>query len=221
MLKTCTKCSIERSLADFYVKDGRPCSQCKSCICAAVKARHAANPEAGRARAKAWLEQNEERAKARGEAYRKEHAQAARDRANAYYAQHPERVRANVAEWKAANPERFKEHMRNRRIDPAANAERSRRRYASKRSRTPPWVMPQDFQPIYRRCKEVIAETGVEHHVDHVVPLQGKSVSGLHVPWNLQILPAVENFKKNNRLPPESEWIAYPQAILFGPSPKD
>lgn len=54
---------------------------------------------------------------------------------------------------------------------------------------------------IYAQAKLITRQTGIQHHVDHIFPLAGKNACGLHVPWNLQIIPAHENYKKSNKMP--------------------
>lgn len=76
------------------------------------------------------------------------------------------------------------------------------KRHAARLNRTPPWLTKEHFNQIkefYIMAKQKTEETGVAHEVDHIVPLQGEAVSGLHVPWNLQILKRSVNRAKRNR----------------------
>lgn len=75
-------------------------------------------------------------------------------------------------------------------------------RVIAKMLRTPKWADPGAISAFYAAAKRISEVTGVKHHVDHVIPLQGKLVSGLHVPENLRIIPAIENRKKLNRYTP-------------------
>lgn len=76
------------------------------------------------------------------------------------------------------------------------------KRRAAKLNRTPPWADLDAMRAIYAEAQRRTRETGIPHHVDHEIPLQGKLVSGLHVPNNLQILTGSENSKKRNRYEP-------------------
>ena len=81
-------------------------------------------------------------------------------------------------------------------------AKKAKRR-CSKIQRTPKWLTKQDHQVIktlYAIATEKTKTTGYEWHVDHIYPLRGKKVSGLHVPENLRVIPAAENLRKGNRI---------------------
>jgi hypothetical protein len=82
------------------------------------------------------------------------------------------------------------------------SAAKSAKRRAKKLQATPIWLTAEqlkEIQTFYTETKKLEQETGVKYHVDHIIPLLGENVCGLHVPWNLQILTAEENQRKNNR----------------------
>lgn len=84
----------------------------------------------------------------------------------------------------------------------ASRTERSRIRKIVKTSNAVPnWLTPemkQQIRDIYIHMRDCRAVTGEEYHVDHIIPLKGNNVCGLHVPWNLQVLPADVNESKSN-----------------------
>lgn len=74
-------------------------------------------------------------------------------------------------------------------------------RRLSKIQRTPKWLTAIDYERIeneYKVAALLTKVTGNLWHVDHIIPLQGKIVSGLHVPSNLRAIPAKENMAKHN-----------------------
>lgn len=66
------------------------------------------------------------------------------------------------------------------------------------RRATPSWDLKDEIGAVYDKARWLTDVTGVEHHVDHIDPLQHDKVCGLHVPWNLQIVEAEYNLSKNN-----------------------
>lgn len=76
------------------------------------------------------------------------------------------------------------------------------KRRVSKLQRTPAWLTPDDLWLLEQAYELAALRTrllGVSFHVDHIIPLQGKYVSGLHVPTNVQVIPWYENVAKANK----------------------
>jgi len=114
-----------------------------------------------------------------------------------------EEAKARYDKWVANNRERINEYGRNWR---KANRQKLRPYQSAynairwKRTSIPLSKLHLDaIVRVYEKRDEIIRASGIDHHVDHIVPLLGKNVCGLHVPWNLQILPAKANRQKSNK----------------------
>jgi hypothetical protein len=145
-----------------------------------------------------------------------------RERHKAYYQADPKKILEANKAWRLANHERAKENQRIRNAKAySANPERKRllnkiwkannlatvandcaKRRAGNAQRIPIWLTDADhaeIKRIYKIANQKTKETGIKWHVDHIIPLRGKNVSGLHVPQNLRVVPALENLRKSNK----------------------
>jgi len=131
-------------------------------------------------RTRAWREANS----SRFSAYKKEWREDNKDT-----------IAFAKAEWARLNPDRVNHNNGKYR--------------ASKISAAPSWLSADQIKQIksvYSKARRLTKETGVRHEVDHIVPLRGEKVTGLHVPWNLQVLPMEDNRSKANTY---NDWNEY------------
>jgi hypothetical protein len=116
-------------------------------------------------------------------------------------------AKANSARWYENNKEKNREfYNRWARENYSKVLARNVKRHADKLQRTPAWLTAEDLFAIemtYMHAQALTELTGIPHEVDHILPLRGKFVSGLHVPRNLQVLPAIENQRKTNKWIPQ------------------
>jgi hypothetical protein len=175
--KTCNACGAEKSLEEFYYnkKWNSHQGRCKECARSYGREYARANKD----KAKAWREANKDRLAAWREANREDQRQKARER----YAEKVFAERGHLP-WQGGRKYPFSQEAMKR------NKNLLRMFYA----------MPEELrlqcEAVYHERKRRSVETGEKLHVDHVSPIQGRNVSGLHVPWNLRIVPARVNNKK-------------------------
>jgi hypothetical protein len=108
---------------------------------------------------------------------------------------------ASSARWARQNPEKTAQYQRKQNAKNPGKRNLWTMNYrTAKVDRMPNWLNFGELfemECVYNYCS-ALRKVGFDYHVDHAVPLRGSSVSGLHVPWNLQVLPGRENMSKGN-----------------------
>lgn len=189
---------------------------------AARKAWYKANKESSQAVKKAWREANSEKLAGYFKAYRERHPERVAATQARYYRENREKILAADKARRDSNLEVFRErerqsHARNKEARAAKDksyrtrnpfwvTQAAAKRRAALLCRTPKWLTSEDLfriSTMYQMSFALTKETGIEHHVDHIIPLRGRYVSGLHVPDNLQVIPGIENLRKNNSWVPQ------------------
>lgn len=104
------------------------------------------------------------------------------------YQKNKTEVKQRIARWKKENVAKVNAYVM--------------KRHAKKLNATPSWLTDDDhwlIEEVYDLARLRSHMLGFIWHVDHVIPLQGKNVCGLHVPYNLQVIPSSENCSKRNQ----------------------
>jgi hypothetical protein len=194
-MKSCnnTKCiqtnpqPLEAFSKNKSCKDGLQ-SRCKTCNSIDTKAFEKANPDKKKERDRVYRKNNKEKRRAYNIEWEKNNPEYRKTYEAEWNKNNPEKLKAKDAKWAKANP--------------AKRAAKQMRRQAKKLKATPSWLTEEHHGQIlefYELAQELQWLSEEPLQVDHIIPLQGENVSGLHVPWNLQILPKSMNISKGNR----------------------
>jgi hypothetical protein len=135
--------------------------------------------------------------------YRQDHVEVLRDKCSRWRKSNPEKSRRSNIQWKIEHRERSRStSMAWKKANPGKVVAQIALRKARKIQATPSWADLQLISDIYDFAAFRSRREGIKYHVDHVLPLKGENVCGLHIENNLVILPATENIRKSNGLDP-------------------
>ena len=214
-MKICTKCNTEKPLERFNKAKGGKYgvkSECKECASLRFKKHYSENKDAMVEKTRKYREENPEKCKQSVENYHlrnKEKIKAKRSSTKKIkYLENKEEISRRNKEWCKRNPEIVRKMKQEyRRNNPEKMAFFSAKYRAKRKHACPSWLCKEDKKLIFELYKlrnQLTAETGIQHHVDHIIPLQHKNICGLHVPWNLQILTEEDNLSKSNNF--KTDW---------------
>lgn len=133
-----------------------------------------------------WQQANKENVNAATRKWRLQNPTSADATRKKYYMTHKESYLDRTKHWRSNNKPRLRVYNTRRRNQLVLA--------------TVKWADLQAIDKIYEQAVLMSEQTGTQYHVDHIIPLNGKLVCGLHVEYNLQILTASENYNKNRKV---------------------
>ena len=127
-----------------------------------------------------------------------------------------EEVKDKKNEWYEANKEQVMDAAKTRPIEVKREYQKAwkernttwvradtKARRRKHREATPSWLTKKEkaeIRQLYQIAITMSKTTGEQYVVDHIIPLRGEDVCGLHVPWNLRVITQEENLKKSNKI---------------------
>lgn len=196
-LKVCKDCKIEKSIGDFPLHRAK----CKTCYGLQQSAAYKKNVVKRLARVKEYYRENREDKLLYAAQYRQENS----EKIKSYKIEHKEEIALSWEVYYEKNKAILlaNGHLYTKANPDKMNAKNARRR-ALKLQRTPQWLTKDDHEKIeefYFYASLMTKTLGIQHDVDHIIPLKAKNISGLHCPENLQIITHKKNLKKGNKFP--------------------
>jgi hypothetical protein len=182
-----------------YVVSG----ECVECVILRAQQHYGRNSDAIKEGARSRYRSDPETKRAAVRSRALANPEAVRAEKRREYQHHKAAYVARSVAWSRANRERFREmHLAWRKGNPEKLSHWAALHRAARLIRRPPWLTAEqlfEIRGFYAEARRLTTTTGIRHEVDHIVPLLGETVSGLHVPWNLQVLTDVENRAKSNK----------------------
>jgi Lhr-like helicase len=195
-MKTCSCCKLEKIFTEFNKnkksKDGYQ-SICRNCSKEHYRDYYKQYYERVRenkiSSSKKYYEENRSEILESRKEYQKQYYENNIEKILEYYQKNKDNICIRNKKYRESNKDKI--------------LARNAKRRADKIKATPKWLSKEQLLEIsfyYWLCNSMSEDNDVKYHVDHIVPLRGKDVCGLHVPWNLQILEASDNIRKSNKL---------------------
>jgi hypothetical protein len=157
--------------------------------------------EQERAYGRAHRAANLEQMRARGRAYHAANRSKVRAKDKLSRAKNKDQRRATSQKWVDANRDWVNERARNWRAAHPGYQTPYIVRQKTRQQAIPAWANQQAMKAFYQEAVRLTRETGIRHEVDHIYPLRGKTVSGLHCEANLRVVPGSVNRRKSNKYP--------------------